>query len=148
VQFVAFLGAYKQHADLSPLAAGVIGSLIVNWVTYLPCFLWIFVGGPYIERLRGNRLLSCALSAITAAVVGVILNLAIWFAMKALLGKLEDATYGPISVYIPTQPHFSWGTLLLFAGSAIAIFRFHRNLFEVLAVAVATGAVMWWSGVR
>src|SRR4030095_10298021 len=84
LQFVGFMAAYRDPGALSPMLAGTIGGLLALWVTFTPCFLWIFLGAPFIERLRGNRSLSAALSAITAAVVGVILNLAIWFAIHTL----------------------------------------------------------------
>src|SRR3954471_13635755 len=84
VQFVGFMAAFGQAAGLSPMVAGTLGGLLATWVTFAPCFLWIFVGAPYIEALRGNKALAGALSAITAAVVGVILNLSIWFALHTL----------------------------------------------------------------
>ena len=86
VQFVGFMGAYRNPGPLSPLAAGIAGSVITTWVTYAPCFMWIFLGAPYIESLRGKQALNAALSAVTAAVVGVILNLSIWFALHTLFG--------------------------------------------------------------
>ena len=80
LQFVGFMAAFRDPGGLSPMLAGTLGGLLATWVTFTPCFLWIFLGAPFIEQLRGNKALSAALSAITAAVVGVILNLAIWFA--------------------------------------------------------------------
>nr|MCU0853703.1 chromate efflux transporter [Paracoccaceae bacterium] len=80
-QFVGFMGAFREATGLSPLLAGTLGGLLTTWVTFMPCFLWIFLGAPYIERLRDNRALTAALTAVTAAVVGVILNLAVWFAL-------------------------------------------------------------------
>lgn len=148
VQFVGFLGAYKNPGDLHPIMAGIIGSLIINWVTYLPCFLWVFLGGPYVERLRGNQALGSAMSAITAAVVGVILNLAIWFAMKAMFGELHDLAWGPFRIHWPRDPHFSWATCLLFALSLVALFGFHRKIYEVLGVSVMLGATLWMFGAR
>ena len=85
LQFVGFMGAFRDPGALSPLTAGVLGGLLATWVTFLPCFLFIFLGAPFIEKLRGNQYLHGALSAITAAVVGVILNLAIWFAIPFLI---------------------------------------------------------------
>jgi chromate transporter len=82
LQFVGFVGAWQHPEGLSPLLAGTLGALITTWVTFTPCFLWIFLGGPHIEQLRGNAKLTAALSAITAAVVGVVLNLAVWFALR------------------------------------------------------------------
>ena len=85
LQFVGFVGAWQNApAGWSPLASAALGAFVTTWVTFLPCFLWIFLGAPYIERLRGNERIACALSAVTAAVVGVVLNLAVWFALHAL----------------------------------------------------------------
>ena len=90
VQFVGFMGAYRNPGELPPLAAGILGSVITVWVTFVPCFFWIFLGAPYIERLRGNLNLSSALSTITAAVVGVVLNLAIWFGIHVLFANVAE----------------------------------------------------------
>ncbi len=90
VQFVGFLAAYQVAAGDHPLLSGVLGALLTVWVTFVPCFLWIFLGAPYIEALRGNVALASALAAITAAVVGVIANLALWFASHVLFAKLGD----------------------------------------------------------
>ena len=90
VQFVGFMGAYRNPGSLPPLAAGILGSVITVWVTFVPCFFWIFLGAPYIERLRGNLNLSSALSSITAAVVGVVLNLAIWFGIHVLFADVSE----------------------------------------------------------
>src|SRR4051812_31090793 len=88
-QFVGFMAAFRAPGALPPLLAGTLGGLLTTWVTFAPCFLWIFVGAPYIERLRGNPALAGALSAITAAVVGVILNLAVWFALHTVFGQVQ-----------------------------------------------------------
>ena len=88
VQFVGFLAAYQIAGGAHPLLAGVLGALLTVWVTFVPCFLWIFLGAPYIEALRGNVALASALAAITAAVVGVIANLALWFATHVLFARL------------------------------------------------------------
>src|SRR6185369_13640468 len=90
VQFVAFMGAYRDPNGLSPLVAGVLGSLVTVWVTFVPCFVWIFLGAPFIESLRGNRALHSALSAITAAVVGVIANLSIWFGLHVVFTAIDE----------------------------------------------------------
>ena len=84
LQFVGFMGGWQHPQGLPPLLAATLGALMTTWATFTPCFLWIFLGGPYIEKLRGNMKLTAALSAVTAAVVGVILNLAVWFALNAL----------------------------------------------------------------
>lgn len=90
VQFVGFMGAFRNPGDLPPLMAGMLGAIVTVWVTFVPCFFWIFLGAPYIERLRGNLNLSAALSSITAAVVGVVLNLAIWFGIHVLFAEVAE----------------------------------------------------------
>jgi len=87
LQFVGFMGGWNQPGSLTPLVAATLGALITTWVTFTPCFLWVFLGGPHIEQLRGNKSLSMTLSAVTAAVVGVILNLAVWFALHVVHPK-------------------------------------------------------------
>ena len=87
LQFVGFMAAFRDPGALSPMVAGTLGGLLATWVTFMPCFLWIFLGAPLVERLRGNKALAGALAAITAAVVGVILNLAIWFAIHTMFRR-------------------------------------------------------------
>src|SRR2546430_5362804 len=101
VQYVAFLGAFRHPGGLSPYAAGVLGSLLTTWVTFIPCFLWIFLGAPYVEALRSNRTLSAALSAITAAVGGVILNLLAWFARVTVFHSVQMRATGFLHVDVP-----------------------------------------------
>src|SRR6185436_4324307 len=101
VQFVGYLGAYRNPGPLSPVAAGVLASILTTWVTYAPSFLWIFVGAPWIEWLRGNTRLGAALSAITAAVVGAVLNLAVWLAIHVLFAQVGDLTFGPVHLPAP-----------------------------------------------
>ena len=95
VQFVAFLGAYRDPGGLDPWVAGVLGSLLTVWVTFVPCFVFIFLGAPYVERLRGSASLSAALTGVTAAVVGVIANLALYFAVHTLFAETRTARRGP-----------------------------------------------------
>ncbi|MGI9022564.1 MAG: chromate efflux transporter [Acidimicrobiales bacterium] len=107
VQFVAFMGAYRQPGSLDPWVAAVLAACLVTWVTYVPCFLWIFLGAPHIEALRGNERLSTALTAITAAVVGVIANLTVFFAVHTVFGVVDDGRqYGPIQLDVPV-----WSTV-------------------------------------
>jgi chromate transporter len=117
-QFVGFLGAYHHPGSLDPMIAGVLGAALTTWVTFAPCFLWIFLGAPFIEGLRGQARLSSALAAITAAVVGVILNLSLWFALHTLFGRLDEARVLGAHLLIP-----AWVTLDGF-GLAIAIAAF------------------------
>ena len=102
-QFVGFLAAFRDAAPFSPVTAGVIGAAMTTWVTFVPSMLWIFAGAPFVERLRANRQLSGALAAITAAVVGVIFNLSVWFALNVLFGKVTEMHAGPLRWYASTR---------------------------------------------
>ena len=106
VQFVAFVGAYREPGSLDPWVAAVIAALLTTWVTFVPCFLFILLGAPYVERLRGNRALSAALTGISAAVVGVIANLAVYFALHTLFDQTRRVTAGPFAFDVP-----QWGSL-------------------------------------
>jgi chromate transporter len=118
VQFVAFVGAYRNPGSLDPWAAAVLASLLVTWVTFVPCFLFIFLGAPYVERLRTNHHLTAALTGITAAVVGVIANLAVFFALHTLFARVRAVVWGPIDLDIPALG--SWDPVA-FAITAIAL---------------------------
>lgn len=139
VQFVAFMGAYRHPGPLSPLAAGVAGSVIATWVTYAPCFLWIFLGAPYIEYLRGQHSLNAALSTITAAVVGVILNLSIWFALHALFAKVDELRTGPIRWLVPDWSTLDPVSLAITIAAMAALFRFKLGMLPTLAACAAAG---------
>jgi chromate transporter len=140
VQFVAFMGAYRAPGSLDPWVAAVLSACLVTWVTFVPCFLWIFLGAPYIEALRGNARLSAALTAITAAVVGVIANLALFFAVHTVFGTVHDGRhYGPIQVDVP-----DWSTINLraLAVSALAFWlTFGRkvSLLPTLGICAVVG---------
>ena len=139
VQFVGFMAAYRNPGALEPLAAGVLGSVITTWVTFVPCFLWIFLGAPYIEWLRGRRALSDALSAVTAAVVGVILNLAVWFALHVLFGEVETVPYGPLRLYVPDPATLDVGAALIALGAFFVLFRLRWGMLATLGVGVLAG---------
>jgi chromate transporter len=138
-QFVGFMGAFRQATGLDPLAAGIIGGVLTTWVTFLPCFLFIFVGAPFIERLRGNAALSTSLSAITAAVVGVILNLAIWFALHTLFAEVRPFARGGLRFDLPVPASLDWPALALCAAALVAVFRFRVGTMWVLAGCAAAG---------
>jgi chromate transporter len=141
VQFVGFMGAYRNPGALDPMLAGVLGSIVTTWVTYTPCFLWIFLGAPYIEYLRGNRLLSSALSAITAAVVGVILNLAVWFSLHTLFGTVGERQIGPVRLYVPEWQTLDVASLGIAVVAFLALFRFKIGMLPTLALCAALGVV-------
>lgn len=121
VQFVGFMAGWNFHGNFSPLVGGIIGSLVASYFTFLPCFLFIFLGGPYIEKFRGNKKLTGALSSITAAVVGVVLNLAVWFGMHVLLADAAGFNWFAALVGLSSFIAIQWGgvsiiTVILFAG--------------------------------
>ncbi|MFE0153484.1 chromate efflux transporter [Nonomuraea sp. NPDC059007] len=101
VQFVAFLGAFRDPGALNPWAGALLGALLTTWVTFVPCFLFILLGAPYVERLRHNTAISAALTGITASVVGVIANLALYFAEHTLFGEVFTWAWGPLSIRLP-----------------------------------------------
>ncbi len=139
VQFVGFMGPYRDPGGLSPLQAGVFGALIATWVTFVPSFLWIFLGAPFIEHLRGRPSLTAALSTITAAVVGVVLNLALWFALFTLFGTVEEHRRFGALIYQPDLTSINWLSALITVGSAVAIFRHRAPTLPVVGAAAAVG---------
>jgi chromate transporter len=138
-QFVGFLAAYRAPGGLSPLMAGTLGGLLTTWVTFTPCFLWIFAGAPYVERLRSNTALSSALGAITAAVVGVILNLALWFALHFIFHEMRATPFGPD---VPVLASIDLRALALSGAALVALFRFRWNVFKLLGACAVAGVVM------
>lgn len=143
-QFVGFLAAFRDPGGLSPLLAGTLGAVLTTWVTFVPCFLWIFLGAPFIERLRESRALAGAMTAITAAVVGVILNLAVWFALHLLFAQLRPLP--GLALQLPV-----WGTvdpaaLALSLAALVAVFRFRLGPVKVLAGAAAAGLALGAAG--
>ncbi|WP_456622211.1 MULTISPECIES: chromate efflux transporter [unclassified Bradyrhizobium] len=147
LQFVGFMAAYRDPSGLSPMLAATLGGLLATWVTFTPCFLWIFVGAPYIERLRGNIGLAGALSAITAAVVGVILNLSIWFALHTLFRETAPVHAFPFAFDRPVLTSVDVPALLLSIAAATAIFRFKLGMLTVLAGSCAAGVALRLAGV-
>jgi chromate transporter len=143
VQYVAFIAAFRHPGALSPYTAGVIGSLLTTWVTFLPCFLWIFLGAPYVEALRGNHTLNSALSAITAAVVGVILNLSVWFAVHTVFHDVQMQSIGPMRVDVPAWQSVDLAALVLGAGALVAMLRFKLGMGWTLLGSAVLGAVLW-----
>jgi chromate transporter len=145
LQFVGFMAAYRDPGSLHPLVAGTLGGLLTTWVTFVPCFLWIFVGAPYIEALRSNKALSAALSSITAAVVGVVLNLAIWFALHTLFHEVWKAP--GLVLELPVLSSIDPWALLLSAAAMFAIFRLKAGMIPTLAACSAAGLVLFFVGV-
>lgn len=139
VQFVGFMGAFRFPGAVDPVTAGVLASCLVTWVTFIPCFLFIFVGAPYIESLRGNRNLTAALSGITAAVVGVILNLGIWFGLNALFGSIEEVHKAGMRLMIPVWQTLDYGALGLSLFAFVLYFGLKLNMLKTIGLCVATG---------
>jgi chromate transporter len=138
-QFVGFMAGFRHPGTLPPLLAGTLGGLLTTWVTFTPCFLWIFAGAPFVERLRGNRAAAGALSGITAAVVGVILNLAIWFAVHSLFRTVRPLAAGPLRFDWPDLASLDLAAALLTAASVFAVFRFRLGTLPLLAACAAAG---------
>jgi chromate transporter len=138
-QFVGFLAAYRDAAPFAPVTAGILGAVMTTWVTFTASMLWIFAGAPFIEELRGNRRLAGALAAITAAVVGVILNLSVWFALHVLFGRVEEMRIGPLRWYAFDPAALDLVTAALAAIAAWLAFGLHRSLVETVAIMAALG---------
>jgi chromate transporter len=141
-QFVGFLAAFRNPAPFSVIAAGVTGAAMTTWVTFVPSMLWIFVGAPYIEQLRRNKKLAGALAAITAAVVGVILNLSVWFALHVLFGAVREQHLGPLRWYAFDPLALDLKATALALVAAALAFWLHRGLIEVVAVSAALGIAL------
>jgi len=146
LQFVGFMAAFRDPGDLSPMLAGTLGGLLATWVTFTPCFLWIFLGAPFVEKLRGNKGLSAALSAITAAVVGVILNLAIWFAIHTVFRVTTPVRAFSLAFDAPVLASLDVWALVLSVAAAVAIFRFKIGMIPTLAACCAAGVALYVTG--
>ncbi|HQS45621.1 MAG: chromate transporter [Rhizobiales bacterium 24-66-13] len=138
-QFVGFLGAYRAPGSLNPLLAGTLGGLLTTWVTFVPCFLWIFLGAPFMETMRSNKALSAALGAITAAVVGVILNLSIWFALHVLFAQVHEVRAYGMDLDVPVLSTINVASLVLTLAAMIAVFRFKVGMIKVIAACSIAG---------
>jgi chromate transporter len=146
LQFVGFMAAFRDPGTLSPMLAGTLGGLLATWVTFTPCFLWIFLGAPFIETMRGNKGLAGALSAITAAVVGVILNLSIWFALHTIFRQTVPVRSFGLSFDMPVWSSLDVAALALAIAAATAIFRFNIGMLTVLAGSCVAGVVLRLAG--
>jgi len=139
VQFVAFLGAYRHPGGLDPWVAAVLASLLTVWVTFVPCFLFIFLGAPYVERLRGSSSLAAALTGGTAAVVGVIANLAVYFAVHTLFSATTTLTAGPVAVVVPVWSSYVWTSFVVTALALVLVFRLRWSVLRTLGVCALVG---------
>jgi chromate transporter len=141
VQFVGFLGAHRNAGGMDPLLAGVIGSVITVWVTFAPSLMFIFVGAPWVERITENQRLAAALAGVTAAVVGVVLNLGIWFAIHTLFTEVSTRAFGPVSLPVPNLTSFSPVVAVIALLAGFALFRLKLGLLWVLAGGATLGVV-------
>ncbi len=143
LQFVGYLGGYRDPGPLVPALSGVVASVVTAWVTFAPSFLFIFVGAPYIEYVRGNRRLRAAMLGITAAVVGVVAHLAVWFGLHVVFGRVGETALGPARLVVPDFATLDARALILALAAVVALFRFRVRLLPLLAGGAAVGAL--WS---
>jgi chromate transporter len=146
LQFVGFMAAYRDPGALPPMLAGTLGGLLATWVTFVPCFLWIFLGAPFVEVLRDNKAISGALSTITAAVVGVVLNLAIWFALHTVFRDVRPVHGYGLSFDAPVLTSVDPWALALSLAAIVAIFRFKAGMIPTLATCCCIGIVLYLAG--
>lgn len=139
--FVGFVGG-SRLSGFDPLTGGLLGGLIALWFTFAPCFLWIFAGAPFVERLRHVGWLKASLAAITAAVVGVIANLAVWFGLHVLFGTFQEMMFGPLHLPVLDLSAFDWAASAIALGAAIALIALRLNLLVVLGLAALAGILI------
>ncbi len=144
-QFVGFMGAARDAGGLDSLVAGTLAAMLTTWVTFVPCFLWIFLGAPFAERMRGNVAMSSAVTAITAAVVGVVLNLAVWFALHTIFADVRQLDAGPLLLHVPVLSTLDMAALLLTLSALVAVFWFQARTLIVIAGAAAAGLLLWFA---
>lgn len=144
VQFVGFMGAFRHAGALDPVLAGVLASILVTWVTYLPSFFFIFTGAPYIEQLRGNKNLTAALSGITAAVVGVILNLGVWFSLHTLFSQVGEWTQGGLHIPVPEWATVDWGSVAVTVAALLIYFGLKWDMLKTIGVSALMGLMLYF----
>jgi chromate transporter len=142
-QFVGFMGAFRNASGLSPLTAGVLGGMLTTWVTFMPCYIWIFLGAPFVEALRHARALNAALAAIGAAVVGVILNLALWFGLHVLFRQVFEVRQFGLALELPALSSVNVASAVLTLAAALAAFRFKVGVIPLLLGCSAAGVVYY-----
>jgi chromate transporter len=144
VEFVGYLAAARAGPaeGAGAVGMGVLGAALTLWVTFAPSFLWIILGAPHMERLRGNRALAGALSAITAAVVGVMANLAVWLALHVVFAEVGESHLGPARILVPEAASIDWAAVALSAAAFLAVFRFGAGILTVMGLTAAAGAAL------
>jgi chromate transporter len=145
-EFVGYLAAHRQGGGV-PVLMGILGAVVTLWATFAPCFLWIFAGAPYVERLNAEPRLKSALAAVTAAVVGVILNLSVWFGLSVLFRRLGELSYGPFKLLLPELASVHLPTLALSVLAVVLLFVLHRGIITTLAVCGALAVALWLAGI-
>jgi chromate transporter len=142
VQFVAFLGAFRAPEPLAPMTAALLASIVTTWVTYAPCFLWIFVGAPYVEALRASRIVARTLAGIMAAVVGVILNLSVWFGLHVVFRHVDEVRLGWLRLWVPQLTSLDLGAAAIALLAAVATFRWHWSVGGTLLLSMTLGVCL------
>ncbi|MFC7693798.1 chromate transporter [Paeniroseomonas aquatica] len=142
LQFVGFLAGFRAPEALTGVPGGIAASALVLWVTFAPCFVFVFLGAPWIERLQENKALSGALAAITAAVVGVVANLAVWFGLRVLFRDMQAVQLGPLGVELPVLTSLDLTALGLAILSAVCLFRLKLGVVKTLGVSAGTGLLV------
>lgn len=140
VQFVGFMAAFRGAEPFSPIVAATIGAVVTTWMTFVPSFVLIFAGAPWMERLRHIAVLAGALRGITAAVVGVIASLTLWFAVHVLFAAQQDVVLGMMQFTLPVISSLQWSVLVLLVAALVALLRFGWGVGRVLLVTVPAGA--------
>ncbi|MXP40591.1 chromate efflux transporter [Altererythrobacter soli] len=141
-QFVGYLAAFRAPDPFGPLLAGVLGAALTTWVTFAPCFLWIFAFAPWMERLQRSPALKGGLAAVTAAVVGVIANLALWFALHVLFARLSAVQAGPLRLEVPVWASFDWRAAAIAGVAALLVFALKWSIVRTLIVSAALGLLL------
>ena len=141
-QFVGYLAAFRAPEPFTPLVAGMLGAALTTWVTFAPCFLWIFAMAPWMDRLQRAPALKGGLAGVTAAVVGVIANLALWFALHVLFARVAVVEAGPLRVQWPDPASFDWRAGLISLVALALIFGLRRGILATLGATAAMGLVL------
>jgi chromate transporter len=141
VEFVGFLAVYSNPGSLPPLVAGTFGAVITVWVTFVPCFMFIFLGAPFVEKLRHNQSIVNALTAVGASVAGVVLNLAVWFALHTAFDTVTEKSFGPIRIGVPDLSTVNLSAIVIALIAAVLIFRLRIGIVKVLGICAALGAI-------
>jgi chromate transporter len=144
VQFVGFMGAYNHPGEVDPMTAAILASLLVTWVTFVPCFIFIFAGAPYVEYLMANKYLKSAFNTLTAAVVGAILNLGVWFTLNVIFKIIEESRWFGIRYYIPEWETFNFQSFIIAIASFIFMFLLKLDMLKTLGLSVILGILLWF----